>query len=421
MDDKLTPMEAEVLELPTQKADQPSDFYGTAAPQATKNDHTAMWILLGLVVIAFCTGSVLLAVLDMRLSKDQQGRWTISVAEPAGPERAEDEPDNLILPESDVFLPGEQQPQTGSARVVLQAPQKEAATDLGRLYETACQSVVCIEVRAYYGTTALTGVVLSQDGYLLTASDGLSGALSITVTLPDGSQCAATRVGEDQQTGVALLRCPAQGLSPASFGSDDELQVGDSVILIGNPYGSRMRSVMQDGIVSAMSRESLSGGELTLLSTTAGFESVQHGCPIFNRYGQVVGITSPVGRDLSLDGTDPGFAVSSADLQTIVDRLSASGGSSGVGLGFEIEEIPESYRTYFNYPGTLWIGSIQSGSAAAEILCPWDVITKVDDLEVSTVEEFNAAVSRHQSGEKVQLTVYRAGRWYIATLPAVTQ
>ena len=123
MDDKLTPMEAEVLELPTQKADQPSDFYGTAAPQATKNDHTAMWILLGLVVIAFCTGSVLLAVLDMRLSKDQQGRWTISVAEPAGPERAEDEPDNLILPESDVFLPGEQQPQTGSARVVLQAPQ----------------------------------------------------------------------------------------------------------------------------------------------------------------------------------------------------------------------------------------------------------------------------------------------------------
>ena len=85
-----------------------------------------------------------------------------------------------------------------------------------------------------------------------------------------------------------------------------------------------------------------------------------------------------------------------------------------------MEQIPDAYQSYFQYPGRLWIGSVQPGSAAAEILYPWDVITKVDDTEVSTVEEFNAAVSAHQSGDQIKLTVYRAGRWYIATLPVVT-
>lgn len=420
MDDKLTPMEAEVLEMPRQK-EEPRDFYGTAAPQATKQDHTAMWILLGLVIIAFCTGSVLLAILDVRLSKDAQGRWTVSVVTPAAVgEQTGDEPGSLTIPETDLILPGTAQQDGGKARVVIQSPNQDAPDDLALLYERVCRGVVCVEVQTYYGSSALTGVVLSRDGYILTASEGLSGALSITVTLPDGSQTSASRVGEDQTTGVALLSCQARDLTPAVFGGDDSLRVGDSVVTISNPYGSRMRNVMRDGVVSVLNREQVGGMELTLLASTAGPETVQPGCPVFNRFGQVVGITCPVGQSLSLDGSDPGFAVSATDLQAIVDRLSAGQSGSGVWLGLEVEQIPDAYQSYFQYPGRLWIGSVQPGSAAAEILYPWDVITKVDDTEVSTVEEFNAAVSAHRSGDQIKLTVYRAGRWYIATLPVVT-
>ena len=421
MDDKLTPMEAEVMDMPEPAAAAalPVGVYGTAAAQQPKRDHRPLWIIGGLLVIAICTMSVIAAVLEVRLEKDSFGKWMLTAANAAEETPAANgDPQNLTLSADstpDRAATAEAAPDTElSLRRGRESGREEA---LKTVYARAAKSVVCLELGAYYGSRTVTGVIISEDGYLLTAADDLRSALSVTAVLSDDTEYPAVVVGEDTLTGVAVLKIEAQGLTPAEFGESGSLSVGDTTLCIGNPYGTQLRGVLHEGIVSALGTETVEGQELSLLQSSADFGAGNSGCPVYDRAGHIVAMTSPVGKRMTRDGSDPCFAVCAANLERIVASVMERQAQNAVWVQVEAEEIPAVYLKYFGYPGTLWVSSIEEGSVASELLCLWDVIVAVDGVEVNTPEDFRAAIACHAPNETVELTIYRGGRWYAATLP----
>lgn len=425
MDDKLTPMEAEILDMPepAPAPTLPVNAYGTAAVQRPKRDHRLLWIVGGLLVIAVCTMSVLAALLQLRLVKNSVGKWVLITDNSAETAPAPNsDPQSLSLPAGSAVdrtaVPSAAPDAELSLRRGVESGKNSA---LKTVYATAQESVVCLELSSYYGSRTVTGVVISEDGYLLTAGDELRSALSITALLSDDTRYSASLVGEDSLTGVAVLKIEAQGLTPAEFGDTQALSVGDSTLCIGNPYGTQMRGVLHEGIVSALGRETVDGQQLSLLQTSADFGAGNYGCPVYDRAGHIVAMTSPVGTRITADGSDPSFAICAADLERIVGTVMERQAEDSVWAALEVEEIPAVYCKYFRYPGRLWVSSVSKGSVASELLCLWDVIVSVDGTDVGTPEEFRAAVARHAPNETVELTIYRGGRWYAATLPVVAK
>ena len=104
------------------------------------------------------------------------------------------------------------------------------------IYESVSSAVVCVELSGYYGSESYTGVVISSDGFILSATDGFSGAASISVSFPDGAVRSAKRIGEDSLSGVCLLKVEAEKLPCVRFSSNAEPRIGQSVYCIGNPY-----------------------------------------------------------------------------------------------------------------------------------------------------------------------------------------
>ncbi len=417
MEDKLIPMEAEVLEM--QPPAKPCDFYGTATPQVPKRDLTPLWVSLCLAVVLVSSVTVLLAMLEIRLVHSDADGWMLTVAERRLTESDERQIQALSPVQAGQSTVTQRAADQREAGIRLQGASDAAgALDAAAVYRKVSGSVVLLEYSTLYETCTATGVVLTQDGYLLTAAESLAGVSALYATLPDGTRTTAQRVAEDSSTGIALLKVEAEGLSPAEFGRSANLQVGQTVYSVGNPYGAAMPRVLTQGILSAKTSQSLGGASLELLQTTAG-DGREHGCPIFNVYGQVVGLTCPVGRWFTADGSDPCFALDSTGLQSVVSALLTAGSGQSLSLGMEVGLIPENYLQYFGYPGRLWVEAVYEGSPVDQVLYPLDVITAVDGVEVSTLEQYRDCLSAHQVGDTVKLTIYRAGNWYTATVPVL--
>ena len=422
MDDKLTPMEAEILDMPEPASEPapPTGEYGTAVPQRPKRDHTRLWIIGSLVIIAICTMSVIATTLQIRVLKDKYGKWVLTTNGRTEEAPLEETPKDLELPAENVPDRSQVSNTVPEGELSLQRGTAGSSDEaLSTVYARVQQSVVCLELNTYFGSVAITGVILSEDGYLLSASDGLSSSSDVSAILSDGTQYDVTLVGKDELTGICLLKIEAQGLKAAEFADTQSLSVGDPTLCIGNPYGTQMRGVLHEGIVSALGQETVEGQQLGLLETSADFGAGKYGCPVYDRSGHVVALTSPIGMRMTRDGSEPVFAVCTTDLERIVTELMTPQPEEAVRVELEIEQIPSDYRKYFGYPGRLWVTEVPEGSAADGLICPWDVIVSVDGVEVDTVEEFRAAVAQHAPNDTVELLIYRGGRWYFARLPVV--
>ena len=147
------------------------------------------------------------------------------------------------------------------------------------------------------GASVGTGVILTEDGYIITNAHVIAGGTSCYVALADGSIFDAALVGYDAEQDLAVIKAQdtdgraAQGLPAAEFGDSDALSVGDPVYAIGNPLGVELRGTLTDGIVSAINRDvDVDGVTMTLIQTNAALNNGNSGGPLINRYGQVIGI-----------------------------------------------------------------------------------------------------------------------------------
>ena len=247
MDDRRTPMEAEVQELSAQlEIGLSEDSYGTSTRPQPRRSHTGLWVALGLTVIVLCTASVVAALGHIRVVHKDDG-WALSMHTP-------EETASTETPVRDLHADTENryQPNATHAETNLRLKLEQADGDAllpEQIYQQTASAVVCVQLDSYYGSSVQTGVVISSDGYILSASDGLTNTASISVQFPDGTVCAARRIGEDLSTGVCLLKAEAKGLKTVRFSDAGTLNVGQTTYCICNPYGSQIPNVFYDGMM----------------------------------------------------------------------------------------------------------------------------------------------------------------------------
>ena len=414
MDDRLTPMEAEVQELPDQQERScPEDSYGTAARPKPRRSFVGLGICMGLAVIVFCTIFVIAAAKQLHVENGEDG-WhlamqnTESTASTEGAVRNIDVPEETIADtpaetiSDDVSLP------VSAAAGVSMSPEE--------IYTSISSAVVCVQVNGYYRNESCTGVVITPDGWVLSATEGLSGAASITVSFPDGTSLSARRLGEDSVSGVCLLKVEAEGLKTARFSGERKAEVGQTVYSVSNPYGSQLPNVFSQGIVSLSCSMTVGGTSYELMQSTTFQDAQEYGCPIVDDRGMVIGITTPIGKRV-VSGTDPCFAVSVEDLASILAGFDRSASESGLWLGFEVADIPEEYHDFYRFPGSVWIEEISADNAYYGILYPYDIITAIDGVELTSSAELESILANYQAGDRVLVTIYRSGRLYNIPLP----
>lgn len=413
MVDKRVPMEAEVQELPEDWENaRPEHFYGTAAKPKPRRDRSWVLIFVSLLMIAGSTYSITTNLLKLR-SATQTEDWVISMPVLNTTQATEETYQKLLVTAEDLFVPvyGE----TGTVELHIEISDGEVLSP-SEIYAQVSPAVVCVQVESYYGSSTCTGVVISEDGYILTATDAQTGSSAFSVSFVDGSRYAADCVREEWGSGLRLLKIDAEELPTVSFAQDSELSVGQSVYCICNPYGSQIPNVFFDGMMSATGSVTVGSYAYTVLQTSAQLSGVGYGCPILDGEGLVIGLTTPIGQRLVSD-QDPCLAVSSGNLTEILAAFERAETSEYRWLGIEVAGIPEEYLYMFAYPGRLWIDV----TPPYEKLHRYDVICSVDGVPVSSLEEYEKIVSAHAPGDFVELIIFRDGTYYRVTLPVFSR
>ena len=290
-------------------------------------------------------------------------------------------------------------------------PQTEAHT-LQTIYQENIQSIVSIWGDAGTSYSFGTGVVLSADGYIITNTHVIEGCSSVEVVLQDDSSYEALLVGMDVPTDLAVLKIDAQNLHPAVFGNSDELQVGDTVVAIGNPLGQELRGTMTDGIISAINRDvDVDGYSMVLIQTTAALNSGNSGGALINEYGQVVGITNMKmsAYDDTVEGL--GFAIPTTTVKTVVDDLIRQGYVSGEpSIGITCYTVTEEMAEEYDLPLGVYVKSVQQDSdAKKQGIFPGDVIVEANGQSITTIEELLALKEGMEAGDVIHFRLWRSG------------
>ena len=294
---------------------------------------------------------------------------------------------------------------------------QEQGLSLQEIYARNIYSVVSITCSNGYSSSTGTGVIFSDQGYIVTNHHVIEDARTITVLLTDERQFEATLVGVDAVSDLAVLHVDGTGLTAAEFGDSTALRVGDSVAAIGDPLGSEFRGTLTNGIVSAINRDvSVGGRTMTLIQTNAAINSGNSGGPLINCYGQVIGInTLKIGDSASSAGVEGlGFAIPSATVKEVVDQLINQGYVSGrPTLGIWGEGVSRFYQHYYRMPAGLYIGEISPDSdAAAQGLVIGDILLSVNDTRITSMEDLEGAIFNLTPGDSVTVIIYRHGTQY---------
>lgn len=257
-----------------------------------------------------------------------------------------------------------------------------------------------------------SGVIISEDGYIITNHHVIDGASNVTVTLRDGqTSYTAAVIGSDQDNDIALLKVDATGLTPATFGDSSTLAVGDYVVAIGNPLGE-LGGTVTDGIISALARDvTIEGQNMTLLQTNAQISPGNSGGGLFNANGELVGIVNAKDSATEVEGI--AFAIPVNNVLDIIDDLKSYGYVTGkIDLGMQFTDITSSDSAFYygvNKTGC-YVLSVTKGSNAEEAgFRTGDLITNVNGTSVSSSADIEKALENAKVGDKVKFTVYRNG------------
>ncbi|MDO4745579.1 MAG: trypsin-like peptidase domain-containing protein [Bacillota bacterium] len=301
---------------------------------------------------------------------------------------------------------------TGSNMTV----QEITAAAKSSVVEIKTESVTSdVWMQQYVTEGAGSGVIISEDGYILTNNHVITGAGKITVTTSDGREHEAKLIGADSMTDVAVLKVDANNLTPATYGNSDQLAVGDLAVAIGNPLGE-LGGTVTAGIISALDRELVIDGQtMNLLQTDSSINPGNSGGGLFNGDGQLIGIV--VAKSSGSDVEGLGFAIpinTAADVaQQLMDKGFVSGQPS-TGMTYTEESSGgDSFDMFFGggggYSG-LYIYSVDGKNAKKAGFKSGDQVYAVDDVVISTFEELSSIITAHDVGDKITYTIVRNGR-----------
>ena len=304
----------------------------------------------------------------------------------------------------------------------LMSPAEVYASTVNSVVSINCSSVSTnIFGRSVQSASSGSGFIITQDGYIVTNHHVVSGASSVTVTLHDGTEYPATVVGSDSDYDVAVLKINATDLQPATLGNSSSVNVGDSVLAIGNPLGELTFSMSQ-GIVSCCDRAiNVDGTPFNMIQVDASINPGNSGGPLMNLYGEVVGIVSAKYSsysDTTVEGL--GFAIPIGDVQAIITDIMENGQvtdkpSFGITAGTMTEQMAAQYQ--IEQKSGAFVYSVNKGGAGEKAgLRMGDVITKVDSTDIASMEDLTAAKKGHKAGDTVTVTYFRDGSSHTTSL-----
>lgn len=305
--------------------------------------------------------------------------------------------------------------------VAVDTSQELTTAEIYAKYVSSCVGItVDIVSTNIFGQTvtsaaAGSGFVITEDGYILTNYHVIDGANSIKVTFSDGQEYTATYVGGQEKNDIAVIKVDATGLTPVVIGKSSDMLVGEQVTTIGNPLGELTFSETT-GIISALDRTiTMSDGtQMNMIQTDCAINSGNSGGPLFNSHGEVIGIvsakysSSSSSSSASVEGL--GFAIPMDDVADMVSDLVANGYVTGQPLmGISVGDVEESAQSY-GVPAGAIVRVVTSGLCGEKAgLQAGDIITKIDDTEVTCGNDLITAKNNYKPGDTVTLTVYRSG------------
>lgn len=318
----------------------------------------------------------------------------------------------------------------GELPTLIQLATPSDAMQITDIVKKVSPSVVGISCMTNSGTATGTGIIMSEDGYIITNAHVIDGAQAVSVVLPsnyteekddssgkldnllkkddDDKTIKAEIIGKDMQTDIAVIKIDKKDLTPVEFGTSAEVLVGEVSIVIGNPLGFNLANTVTAGIISATDRSlTIEDRTMNLIQTDASINSGNSGGPLINAYGQVIGITSA--KVASTYGEGLGFAIPIDEALPIVKDLMENGYVTGrPTLGISGMNISEIYSQYYDIPRGFIVKSVQPGSAAESAgIVVDDIIIGIEGNLIESIEEFNNIKEKYKAGDKITVSLYR--------------
>lgn len=274
----------------------------------------------------------------------------------------------------------------------------------------------------YTETAAGSGIIISEDGYILTNNHVISGADKITVYVNSGEDGAeeqtyeATLVGSSENNDIAVLKIDAEGLNAAAFGDSDQLEVGELAVAIGNPMGKVHGSVTA-GIISAVEQElTIDDVTINAIQTDAAINPGNSGGALFDSYGNVIGVVYAKSSSVSIEGI--GYAIPVNNIKELVEQMINDPDSvkdqtkgSQIMLGITIHNITEDMSKQYSMPVGVYITDVSTMSAAERAgLQKGDIIVGFAGEDVKTADELNALKAKQTPGDTVAVKIDRNGK-----------
>ena len=304
----------------------------------------------------------------------------------------------------------------------LMSPAEVYASTVNSVVSINCSSVSTnIFGQSVQSASSGSGFIITQDGYIVTNHHVVSGASSVTVTLYDGTEYPATVVGSDSDYDVAVLKIDATDLQPVTLGKSSDVNVGDTVLAVGNPLGELTFSMSQ-GIVSCCDRAiNVDGTPFNMIQVDASINPGNSGGPLMNLYGEVVGIVSAKYSsysDTTVEGL--GFAIPIGDVQSVITDIMENGQvtdkpSFGITAGTMTEQMAAQYQ--IDQTSGAFVYSVNKGGAGEKAgLQMGDVITKIDSTDITSMDDLTASKKGHKAGDTVTVTYFRDGESHTTSL-----
>ena len=290
-----------------------------------------------------------------------------------------------------------------------------------QVYAASVSSVVAIsstvQSNSFYGisegTATGSGFILTEDGYVITNHHVVEGATAVSVITHDGTEYPASIVGTYKDNDVAVLKVEATGLPAVTMGSSSELIIGDMVVAIGNPLGE-LTATQTVGYVSGKDRDVTTDGTIiNMIQTDAAINSGNSGGPLFNMYGQVVGITTAKYSGTSNSGATIegiGFAIPIDDVMGIISDLIDYGYVTGAYMGITVTDTDAESAAMFGLPTGAYVMTVEKDSAADRAgIQAKDIIVDLGGQKISGMTSLTRALRSYKAGDTTTVTVFRSG------------
>lgn len=262
-------------------------------------------------------------------------------------------------------------------------------------------------LQEYVTEGAGSGVILTNDGYIVTNNHVIDGASTIKVRLNNEETYAAELIGADSKTDLAVLKINATNLSPAKLADSSKVRVGNFVIAIGNPLGE-LGGTVTEGIISALDREvTIDEEPMTLMQTSAAVNPGNSGGGLFNLNGELVGVVNAKSSGNDVEGL--AFAIPANTVKEITQELIEHGYVTGrPQLGISVAQVTrlmQGWQSYFDKPGLYVTQSSENNG-----LKIGDRMVRIDETSISSAADVSTVLNQHKVGDTVKVTVSRSGK-----------